>query len=217
MEHGHDLFFRGSLFHRSCTTMATSVSPSPSWPWKRTRPSARMISHADRCLYDAIAGAVSEYSHDNTSPATERHSNTALDRYSHHAFGCSGPGEWESEGALGPRSFITSWPYARLSLTGPRQRSIAKQNVPAAAAYAPRGPPRYRVRSLFLPRPTSLRLSPIQSEGRLHPADERAYAARRARWSYRRRPGRPECAPRSVTQSIATGCSRGVHCAERTL
>ena len=26
--------FRGSPCHRSCTTMATSVSPSPSWRWK---------------------------------------------------------------------------------------------------------------------------------------------------------------------------------------
>ena len=51
---------RDSRCRRWCMTTATSASRSPTWPWKRTRRSARRFRTLNRCLDDAIAGAVTD-------------------------------------------------------------------------------------------------------------------------------------------------------------
>ena len=53
---------KGSRCHRSCTTTAMSVRPLPSWRWKWMLPiSTDDFRTLNRCLDDAIAGAVTEY------------------------------------------------------------------------------------------------------------------------------------------------------------
>ena len=44
LHHGHDLLRKGFTCRRSFTTMGTCVNPSPTWRWRRTRRSVRLIS-----------------------------------------------------------------------------------------------------------------------------------------------------------------------------
>lgn len=63
VRHGHDLLLQKFTLDRSCTTMATSASRSLTWPWRLTRRSGTDdFRTLNRCLDDAIAGAVTEYS-----------------------------------------------------------------------------------------------------------------------------------------------------------
>ena len=73
--------FRASPCRRSCTIMATSVRPSPIWRWSSDAPiSTDDFRTLNRCLDDAIAGAVTEYGRERDQSTLDEQSARGSER-----------------------------------------------------------------------------------------------------------------------------------------